>query len=266
MRAPGFAIVRDVAASFAEALAAAPPPEPIDVARARGQHAAYVAALAALGLEIVRAERDDACPDGVFVEDTAVVAGGTIVLTRPGAPSRRAEVASVARVLAGRGARLLTMPEPATLDGGDCLRLDAARVIYVGRSARTNAAGAAFLRAAVAEEGFRVVEVAMPAGVLHLKSVCAPLGADAVVVAEGTLPDDVFAASGARVVHVPPAEAAAANVVYYGRGALVAADGDETAARVAAEGFAVRRVDTSELRKADGALTCLSVIVPPRER
>jgi dimethylargininase len=166
----------------------------------------------------------------------------------------------VARALAARGvADVRTMVAPATLDGGDCLRLEATRTIHVGRSERTNAAGVAFLREAVAAVGWRVVEVAMPPGVLHLKTVCAPLDERTVVVAEGTLPRATF--EGARVLEVPAAEAAAANLVAYGRAALVAADGERTAALVAAEGFRVVRVDTSELRKADGALTCLSVIV-----
>jgi dimethylargininase len=181
------------------------------------------------------------------------------VLTRPGAPSRRPEVDGVARALAARGVAARRMEAPATLDGGDCLRLEAAKTIYVGRSERTNAAGVAFLRAAVAERGWSVVEVAMPPGVLHLKSVCAPLDERTVLVAEGTLPRGTF--GDARVLHVPAAEAAAANLVAHGRAALVAADGDRTAALVAAQGFRVARVDTSEMRKADGALTCLSVIV-----
>ena len=264
MATDAFVLVRDVPESFAQALSAHPPEPPIDVARARQQHAAYVAALASLGLAVVRVGADEACPDCVFVEDTAVVAGGVVVLTRPGAPSRRPEVDGVARALAARGAAARTMDAPATLDGGDCLRLAAARTIYVGRSERTNAAGVAFLRDAVAARGWSVVEVAMPPGVLHLKSVCSPLDEHTVLVAEGTLPRGTF--GDARLVEVPRVEAAAANVVAYGRAALVAADGDRTAALVAAEGFRVVRVDTSEMRKADGALTCLSVIVDVESR
>jgi dimethylargininase len=270
MATRGFAIVREVAGSFAAALSAVPPDPPIDVARARAQHAAYVAALRDLGLEVVRVDADEACPDGVFVEDTAVVAGEVVVLTRPGTPSRRPEVSGVARVLAARAAALPAqavvmlwrMEEPATLDGGDCLRLESQRTIYVGRSERTNAAGAAFLRAAVRAAGWSVVEVAMPPGVLHLKSVCSPLDARTVVVAEGTLPAGTF--GHARVLEVPRAESAAANLVSFAGAAIVAADGVETARLVEAEGFRVVRVDTSEMRKADGALTCLSVIVESR--
>src|SRR5262249_17524018 len=84
------AVVRGVPASFDRALASAP--VAIDVARARAQHADYVAALAALGAEIVEVPADDAAPDCCFIEDTCVVAGGRALVTIPGAPSRRGEV------------------------------------------------------------------------------------------------------------------------------------------------------------------------------
>jgi dimethylargininase len=251
-----FALVRGVPLSFANALSGAPPDPPIDVALAQKQHAAYVAALASLGLEIVAIPEDEACPDCCFVEDTLVTAGGRAVLTRPGAPSRRGEVEPVARAL-GRRIELVRMAAPATLDGGDCLRVG--RAIYVGRSSRSNEAGIACLRDAFGPAGFTVVAVRMPPGVLHLKTVCSPLGDDVVLVAEGTLPAATFGA--VRVVSVPREEAAAANVVAFGRTALVAADGVRTAELVAEQGFRVVPVDTSELRKADGALSCLSVIV-----
>ncbi len=250
------ALVRAVPASFAHALSAVPPEPPIDVARARAQHAAYVVALASIGLQVVPIAPDEACPDCCFIEDTAVFAAGVCVLTRPGAVSRRAEVEAVAAALAAR-CQVVRMEAPATLDGGDCLLLG--QTIYVGRSERTNASGVARLREAFEPHGVSVVAVAMPPGVLHLKTVCSGLGDDAVLVAEDTLPDGTF--GGVRVIRVPAAEAHAANVVVHGRAALVAADAPATAALVEAGGFRVVLVDTSELRKADGALTCLSILV-----
>ena len=247
--------------SFANALSAAPPDPPIDVALAQRQHAAYVAALASLGLEIVAIPHDEACPDCCFVEDTVVTAGGRAVLTRPGAPSRRGEVEPVARALAKR-IELVRMEAPATLDGGDCLRVG--KTIYVGLSSRTNTAGITCLRDVFGPDGFTVVAVNMPPDVLHLKTVCSPLDDERVLVAQGTLPAATF--GGACVVSVPRQEAAAANVVAFGRTALVAADGVRTAELVAQHGFRVVPVDTSELRKADGALSCLSVIVGARFR
>lgn len=250
-------LTRAMADSFAAALAAVPPDPPIDVARARAQHAAYRAALAALGARVIVLDADEECPDCCFVEDTAVIAGGVALITRPGAPSRRGEVDAVARALAPL-IEVATMTAPATLDGGDCLRLG--RTLYVGRSARTNAAGVARAAEVFEARGLRVVPVTLPADVLHLKCVCAPLGDDRVLLAEGTLSAEVFA--GADVVWVPRAEAYAANAVAIDDGVIVADGFPRTRAALEAAGFTVHAVATTEVRKADGSLTCLSLLIP----
>src|SRR5262249_10847128 len=131
--------------------------------------------------------------------------------------------------------------------------------IYVGLPARTNAAGAARLAEVFGPRGLAVRTVELPPGVLHLKSVCSPLGNDCVLVAAGALPASTFRV--ARVLVAPPDEARAANAMACGGGALVAARCPETQALVEAAGLRVVPVDTSELAKADGALTCLSILV-----
>ena len=77
-------------------------------------------------------------PDSVFIEDTAIVLDELAVITRPGAASRRPETAAVASTV-GAFRQLQFLAEPATLDGGDVLRLG--RTLYVGVGSRTNAAG-----------------------------------------------------------------------------------------------------------------------------
>jgi dimethylargininase len=276
------ALVRSVPSTFARALVARPPAVPIDVARARAQHAAYVEALRSLGFEVVEIPADDSLPDCVFIEDTAVVARGAALLARSGAESRRGETAAVAPALracmarmafpqkkrsrvpapaarsrlAARG-ELHRMESPATLDGGDCLLLGDA--LYAGLSARTNAAGVARLAEVFGPRGIDVRAVAMPPGALHLKSVCSSLGDDVVLVAAGTLPAGTF--PGARVLPVPAAEAHAANAVACAGAAIMAPGCPRTRDLVEAAGFRAVPVDTSELAKADGALTCLSILI-----
>jgi dimethylargininase len=250
------AIVRGVPGTFDRALSGAPPAEPIDVGRARAQHAGYVAALRACGAEVVDLPADDALPDCCFVEDTAVIAGGLALLTRPGAASRQAETAAVRRELAAR-LPVEEMSAPASLDGGDCLLLGG--TLYIGRSARSNGEGIARARAVFAGAGITVVEVGFSGG-LHLKSLCSPLGDAAVLVAADALPPGSFGA--ARMIEVPRAEVIGANAVAIGNRAVIAAGCPATAALVEAAGYRPVPVDTSELRKADGALTCLSLLVP----
>jgi dimethylargininase len=253
------ALMRSVPASFPRALAAAVPESPIDVELARAQHAAYRAALEAAGASVTVLPADEACPDCCFIEDTAVVAGGVALVTRPGAPSRRPEVEAVAAALATE-LEVARMTEPATLDGGDCMRIGS--TIYVGRSARTNAAGVARLAEVFGPRGFDVVEVALPAGVLHLKCVCAPLGGERVLLARGSLDASLFRR--ADIVWVPASEAYAANAVAVGAHVLVAAEYPRTHEVLAGAGFTLHPVPTSEVRKADGSLTCQSILVEPR--
>jgi dimethylargininase len=248
------AIVRGVPSSFASALAAVPPDEPIDVARARSQHAAYRAALVAMGAQLEELAADERHPDCVFVEDTAVVADGLALITRPGAPSRQGETAAVAAALAAH-LEVAHVAAPATVDGGDCMRLG--RTIYVGRSARTNTAGIARLAEVFAPRGFAVVAVDLPPGVLHLKCVCSPLGDGRVLLAEGTLPAQLFDAA---IVRVPAAEAYAANAVAIDHDVLVAAEFPRTRDALAAAGYRLHPVATTEVRKADGSLTCQSIV------
>lgn len=251
---PIVAFVRAVSASFEKALSELPPDPPINVARAREEHALYIDALRLAGAEVIELPAPDDLPDACFIEDTAVVAGGLALITRPGAPSRRGEPAAVSEALA-RFLPITTMTEPATLDGGDCMLLG--RRLYVGRSARTNAEGAAQARAAFAPRGVEVIEVDVR-GALHLKSMCSPLSDDAVIVLEGAFPRGTF---GAHEIIVPSTEAPASNLLVVGRHALVPL-GFPSAARAAAHlGLTPIEVDNRELRKADSALTCLSILI-----
>jgi dimethylargininase len=247
------AITRAVPNSFANALAAVPPDPPIDPVLARAQHAAYRAALQACGASVELIAADEACPDCCFIEDTAVVAGRVALITRPGAPSRRAETAAAAEALRGDH-ELVRLAAPATLDGGDVMRVGDS--LYVGRSARTNAEAIAQLARAFPR--LRVVAVDLPPNVLHLKCVCSPLGEDRIALAEGSIPAATFAAS---VVWIPAVETYAANVVAIGSHAVVAEGYPRTHEALAQAGFTLHPVPVSEVRKADGSLTCQSILV-----
>ncbi|MDX1583880.1 MAG: dimethylargininase, partial [Thermoanaerobaculia bacterium] len=136
------AIVRGVPKTIGEGLVEYLERRPIDQDLAEDEHAEYVRALAELGCRIIHLPPLDELPDSVFVEDTAVVVDEMAILTRPGAESRRAEVDSISPTL-GEYRPLIRMKAPATLDGGDVLRVG--RKIWVGSTSRTNAAGIAQL-------------------------------------------------------------------------------------------------------------------------
>jgi dimethylargininase len=229
--------------------------EPIDVERARRQHAAYCQALRACGAEVITLPPDDALPDSTFVEDTAVIFHEVAVMAVLGAASRRAEAAAVEPII-GRWRRIERVPAPATLEGGDVLVVG--RTVFAGLSARTNAGGIEALRAVLAPHGYRVVAVPVT-GCLHLKTACTALDERRLLVNPDWI--DCGPLAGYELVRVPPGEPFGANVLCLGETRLVPAGAPATRALVARLGYTVCPVDISEFAKAEGGLTCLSLLV-----
>jgi dimethylargininase len=238
--------------------------EPIDHARAVREHAAYESALRDLGCRVERLPDLPDHPDAVFVEDTAVVFDAIAAIARPGAASRRGEVASVAAVLA-RYRPLAWIQAPGTLDGGDVLVID--RTVYVGISGRTNAEGARQLATIVAPHGLQVVPIPVT-GCLHLKSAVTAIpgegGSDGSGLGNRVLlnPAWVDPATFDRfdIVDVDPAEPWAANVLSIGGRVLCADAHPRTRRRLDALGISTQSVPAGELAKAEGGLTCGSIV------
>ncbi len=248
------AITREVSPALGDCELSYVPREPIDVARAASQHHAYRRALEGLGCRVLSLPAEPTQPDSVFVEDVAIVLDEVAVLTRPGAASRRAEVAGVAVAL-NHYRPLLALEPPATLDGGDVLRLG--RTLYVGQSARSNAEGIGQLRALLASHGYAVQGVPIH-GCLHLKSAVTQLADDSLLLQPAWVDREQFA--GFRIIEVDPAEPHAANVLRIGDALLMPASFPRTRQRLIAAGFHVTTVDVSELQKAEGAVTCCSLV------
>lgn len=246
--------IRPVSATFSDALRPAHLPAP-QVDLARTQHAGYVTALSEAKVELIDLPKADPLADACFIEDCAVLLRNHIVLTHPGAPSRRPEVEGLASFVPD-GLKIHPMTGPATLDGGDVLRIR--DTLVVGRSPRTNDAGIEQLRAWAELDGLTVRAVDIGGG-LHLKSACS-LASEDVVVAHASIRADTFDGLGVRVERVT--EPFGANVLYLGPVTLVSADAPKTAERLAQLNLVVRKVDVSQMHQADGALTCLSVRFP----
>jgi len=227
---------------------------PIDLALARRQHAAYEQALRNAGCEVRQLPEQPGQPDSVFVEDTAIVLDEVAVITRPGAASRRGEVESMAGVLAGLR-EIVRIEPPGTLDGGDVLRLD--RVLHVGASARSSAEGIAQLGRLLAPFDYRVVAVPLR-GCLHLKSAVTQVAPGQVLLNPDWVDARCF--PGWEPIAIDPAEPQAANALRVGDALIHPASCPRTAAALRKLGIDVRSVELSELEKAEGAVTCCSVI------
>lgn len=225
---------------------------PIDLARAVAQHAAYERALASAGYTLRRLPDLPHAPDGVFVEDTAILLGRHAIITRPGAASRAAETVTVAASLEAE----FTVHDLAggMLDGGDVLRVGS--TLFVGRSTRTDAAGAAALAALVGKLGFAVVPVDVR-GCLHLKTAATWLG-DALLINPAWV--DTISFGALPRVYVAPAEPWAANTLRMNGTIWLATGNPETATSLRKQGYKVYELAIGELQKAEASLTCMSLL------
>lgn len=252
--AMGVALVRQPSSRLAEGLVTHIDRVPVDPELARQQHRAYAAALAGYGWTVRQVAPADDCPDSVFVEDTVVVCDSLAVLTRPGAPRRRPEVAGTAVATAALGLTPARIEAPGTLDGGDVLQVGP--TVYVGRGARTNEEGIRQLRELLTPLGREVV--AVPLGrVLHLKSAVTALPDGTLLAWPGLV--DTAALPAVRVV---PEEAGCHVVPLGGDRVMIAASAPATADLLGRFGWTPVVVDIGEFEKREGCVTCLSVLVP----
>lgn len=250
------AIVGPPGPSFAEGLTTAGLGAP-DLGRALAQHAAYCDALERLGLEVTRLDPDPSHPDATFVEDTAVLTPRGAVLTRPGAPSRRGEIAAIRPAIEAFFPGPREIAAPGTLDGGDVC--DAGDRVFVGVSSRTNAEGACQLAAILGTWGIPVagVDIRGIPGLLHLKSGLASLGPGLLAVDDALAGHAAFRAY--DLVSLSSAERYAANCVRVNEAVLIADGFPDFAAALAARGLALAPIAMSEFEKMDGGLSCLSL-------
>ncbi len=233
--------------------------EPIDFALAQQQHARYVQALTDAGARIVEVPVAPELPDSVFIEDTALVLGSLAVIARSGAESRRPEATAVAAVLSNY-CELAYPPPQVHFDGGDILTIG--HRIYVGRSKRTNEAAIDYLTTLLRPRDYEIVPVAV-SGCLHLKSGVTSLGQETVLINPHWIPRDLFAPY--AQVEVDPQEQGA-SALHVGQHLLMSSSYPRTAKLVESRGFTPRLLDLSEFHRAEGGLTCMSILLDAPDR
>jgi dimethylargininase len=248
------AITRGVSASLASGELTFRDRVPIDVALAQRQHAEYERTLAELGVLVDHLPAEDALADAVFVEDVGMMLDEIGIVTAPGAASRRAETESIAHAMS-RYRPVQRLAAPATLDGGDVVRVD--RTLFVGRSSRTNAAGIDQLGALVSPLGY-IVRAVPVKGALHLKTACTYAGRGVLLANPEWATMSAF--GDVELLTVDEAEPWGGSVLAIGNTLVMAASFPRTRAKLEAHGFTVAPVDLSELQKAEGGPTCLSIV------
>jgi dimethylargininase len=228
--------------------------QPIDVELARRQHEGYRAVLSECGASVTLLDVNSDMPDCVFVEDTALVLDELAVMLSPGAESRRREPAGIEPEVA-KYRPIARIKLPATIDGGDIVV--SRRELYVGRSPRTNDEGISALRATLAPYGYSVSAVAVH-GCLHLKTACSALPDGHFLVNASWIDTSAFDAT--RLVQVPDDEPWAGDVLVIGDQIIVSDAFPATIDLLRGLGWRVIPVSVSEFAKAEGGVTCLSLV------
>jgi dimethylargininase len=226
----------------------------VDIDLARRQHDAYCEALRRNGIQVRRLELNDEHGDACFIEDNAIVVDEVAILTNMGAAHRQKEPAAVAPLLE-EYRRVERIADHATIEGGDVLKID--RDIFVGRSSRTNQRGIDELTRILEPLHYRVTAVDVVDG-LHLKTACTALDSSTLLANRAWVDVDAFKRP--NVIDVDPDEPTAANALRVGDAILMHARHPRTCERVRKRYPALQTVDISEFAKAEGGLTCLSLI------
>lgn len=249
------AITRKVSPRFNECEITHIERTPINLQVARAQHREYVRTLAKIGCQVIELPEEPDLPDSVFVEDTAFILDEAAVITRPGADSRKPETESIIRALSPCRP-LVHVTEPAAVDGGDVLVLG--KNIYVGLSTRSNSAAIKQLQNLLDNYGYKVSGVELT-GCLHLKTAVTRVDDKTLLINKNWVNPSYF--SGCDLIEVDPSEPYAANCLPVMGVIIFPAAFPKTREILEQKGLKVVVVNVDELAKAEGAVTCCSLIV-----
>ena len=246
------AFVRRPDPSFNQAISANPKSQPINVKRACLQHEHYIAALEKTGVEVVSLPAIHGYPDASFVEDTTVIFDHLALACPNKEKSRRGEGASIHKEIK-KYRTIKTLPPSVTLDGGDVLNTD--EKIFVGISERTNMEAVDALAKFTKKPVFPV-EVLFG---LHLKTSVSYLGNNILVLDSSSI--SATPLNGFKWIETGRSNRYAANCLAIGNTVLMSKGSNEVVDKIHKEGFKTLSLDISEFEKADGGLTCLSIVL-----
>jgi len=250
-----FAITRDISPRFNECEITHIERTPIDLDIARAQHRGYVDALKKLGCVVLELPAEADLPDSVFVEDTAFILPEAAVITRPGADSRKPETGSIIEALSPH-IKLLHIQEPATLDGGDVLVVG--KQIFIGLSTRSNNDAIDQLKGMLGEYGYSITGVQLH-DCLHLKSAVTRVDDNTLLINKNLVDTEPFTEY--ELIEVDPSEPHAANCLPIGDSIIFPTSFPKTRTKLEERGFTIVSVEVGELAKAEGAVTCCSLII-----
>jgi len=227
----------------------------INLNKARIQHEEYVRTLAILGCTILELPEEENYPDSVFVEDTAIILPELAVLANPGAVSRSGETESIAKVLA-QFRPIFELPPSARLDGGDVLVMG--KQVYIGMSTRSNIESVTQLKNLLSPRDYQVTGIEM-VGCLHLKSAVSRIDDDTLLINRQWVDGSQF--NRFKLIDIATTEPHAANCLPIRGEIIYPSNYPKTRERLERLGFSIRAIELDEITKAEGGVTCCSLIL-----
>lgn len=226
-----------------------------DYQKALDQHNNYIRALQKCDVDITILPADENFPDSVFVEDPVLCTPHCAIITRPGAESRRGETQIIEETIKRfYRDKVQKITAPGTVEAGDIMMVD--NHYYIGLSARTNQQGAEQIIAILNQYGMTGSIVTLEK-VLHLKTGLAYLENNNLLAAGEFITKPEF--QHLNIIEIPEYESYAANCIWVNGKVIMPAGYPITQAKIAALGYQVIEVDTSEYRKIDGGVSCMSL-------
>ena len=243
--------VRKPGYSFTNSISCHPKKNSISFKLACSQHENYIAVLQKNGVELVVLPALEKHPDAPFVEDTTAILDGLAIACPNKEKSRQGEGSSIHAEIK-KYIPIKILPESTFLDGGDVLVTE--DKIFVGVSSRTN------LQAIDALAKFAkkpVIPIKVNLG-LHLKTSVTYLGNKTLVIDPSSI--ETSALSEFKWIETGNSDRYAANCLCIGNMVLMPKGFKKIASQIRKEGFKTLELDMSEFEKANGGITCLSII------
>lgn len=225
-----------------------------DYALALKQHDFYIETLKKCGVEVTILEADEKYPDSCFVEDVALCTTKCAIITNPGAHTRKGEEVEMVEVLKKFYKNIEYIKAPGTCEAGDIMMVQ--DTFYIGLSARTNEDGARQMIEILNKYGLKGCMVSLEK-VLHLKTGLSYIENNNLLISGEFIENPLFKTF--NKVIVPEDESYGANCIWVNNNVLVPKGYPKIQKKIEDLGYTVYIVDTSEYRKLDGGLSCLSL-------
>ena len=175
------------------------------------------------------------------------------VITNPGAVTRAGEPQYIETTLS-KFREIARIKPPGTVDGGDVLMVG--NHFFIGISERTNREGASQLGRILEFYGKTWTPVKVGKG-LHLKSSVNWVGEDVLLLSAENAAQPEYEAYSQIIV--APDEEYACNSLWINHNLLVPVGFPKTREKLSTLSLKIFELETSEIQKMDGGLTCLSL-------